>query len=59
MKQLVKDGQTITIKAGGRGANLTQPQDHDAFLDVECYNLDGIPLVEINKVHNSITESNI
>lgn len=49
-----QDGQTITIKAGGRGANLTQPQDHDAFLDVECYNLDGIPLVEINKVHTQL-----
>ena len=50
-----EDGRTITIKEGGRGQNFTTAVEHIAFEeDVECYNLDGIPLTEINKIHTQI-----
>jgi len=46
------DGKTITVL--NRGANSTTAVSHADESIVECYNLDGIPLTEINKVHNSI-----
>ena len=47
-------GQVITVASSGRGANGTADVEHPSGSVVECYNLDGIPLVEINKVHTSI-----
>ena len=49
------DGKTITVATGGRGAATTVAAAHDNDTIVECYNLDGIPLIEINKVHTSIS----
>jgi len=46
------DGKTIT--AITRGANNTAAAAHIDESIVECYNLDGIPLIEINKTHNAI-----
>lgn len=49
------DGFTITVKtSGGRGANQTVAASHAEGAIVECYNLDGIPLIEINKTHEGI-----
>ena len=48
------NGQVITVATSGRGSNATADVEHPAGSVVECYNLDGIPLVEINKVHTSI-----
>ena len=48
------NGQVITVSTSGRGASGTADQEHPSGTVVECYNLDGIPLVEINKVHTSI-----
>tara|TARA_Y100000004_G_scaffold130685_1_gene147367 strand:+ start:782 stop:8344 length:7563 start_codon:yes stop_codon:yes gene_type:complete len=47
-------GQVITVATSGRGANGTADVAHPAGSVVECYNLDGIPLTAINKVHESI-----
>ena len=47
-------GQVITVASSGRGANGTADVEHASGSIVECYNLDGIPLTEINKVHTSI-----
>ena len=49
------DGKTITVATGGRGAATTVAAAHENDTIVECYNLDGIPLIEINKVHTSIS----
>jgi len=48
------DGTTITIKTSGRGQNGTVAVSHTDGAFVECYNLDGIPLTEINKTHVGI-----
>ena len=48
------DGKTITVATGGRGANSTDDVTHASGAVVECYNLDGIPLVDINKIHTSL-----
>ena len=48
------NGQVITVATSGRGSNGTADVEHPSGTVVECYNLDGIPLVEINKVHSSI-----
>jgi hypothetical protein len=49
------DGFTITVKTtAGRGAGGTTAAAHEIGSAVECYNLDGIPLTQINKVHTSI-----
>ena len=48
------DGKIITIPAGGRGQAGTAALAHASNSIVECYNLDGIPLVEINKLHTAI-----
>lgn len=49
------DGKIITIPSGGRSANLTALSTHDSNSIVSCYNLDGIPLTEINKNHAGIS----
>jgi len=48
------DGTTITITTNGRGASNTTPVAHSQGATVDCYNLDGIPLTEINKTHTEI-----
>ena len=48
------NGQVITVATSGRGSNGTADVEHPSGTVVECYNLDGIPLVEINKVHSGI-----
>ena len=48
-------GQTITVASDGRGADGTAAVAHSAGEPVLCYNLDGIPLVELNKTHTSIS----
>ena len=48
------NGQVITVATSGRGADGTADRAFPAGAIVECYNLDGIPLTEINKVHESI-----
>ena len=49
------NGQVITVATSGRGNNGTADVEHASGAVVECYNLDGIPLTEINKVHTSIS----
>ena len=46
------DNQTITINE--RGLASTTAVTHADESIVECYNLDGIPLTEINKTHTGI-----
>ena len=48
------DGKIITIPSGGRGQAGTAALAHASNSIVECYNLDGIPLTEINKLHTAI-----
>ena len=45
---------TVTIPVNARGINSTEIVAHSAGETVECYNLNGIPLTEINKTHTSI-----
>ena len=46
------DFQTITVSE--RGLDGTTAVSHIDESVVECYNLDGIPLIEINKTHQGI-----
>ena len=46
------DFQTITVSE--RGLDGTTAVSHVDESVVECYNLDGIPLIEINKTHQGI-----
>ena len=46
------DNKTITINE--RGLDGTTAVSHADESVVECYNLDGIPLIEINKTHTGI-----
>ena len=48
------DGKIITLPSGSRGKAGTSALVHSSLSIVECYNLDGIPLVEINKLHTAI-----
>ena len=53
------NGKEITVAPSGRGIvsnvmNTGSAQAWDAETTVKCYNLDGIPLTEINKVHTAI-----
>jgi len=48
------DGTVITIPSSGRGLDGTVAAAHQEGSFVECYNLDGIPLTEINKVHEGV-----
>ena len=43
-----------TIAIVERGADGTTAVSHDDETPVSCYNLDGIPLTQINKTHTSI-----
>ena len=52
---IATDGKSITVATSGRGAAGTADVEHNSGAIVECYNLDGIPLVELNKVHTSIS----
>ncbi len=47
------DGKTITVSE--RGVAGTTAVAHADETVVECYNLDGIPLTEINKTHSNIS----
>ena len=46
------DNKTITATARAQGGTTAAAHTSDAI--VECYNLDGIPLTEINKTHTSL-----
>jgi hypothetical protein len=46
------DGKTITVLE--RGVGSTTARSHADESVVECYNLDGIPLIDINKTHTSL-----
>ena len=48
------DGKIFTLPSGSRGQASTTAIAHSANSIVECYNLDGIPLTEINKLHTAI-----
>ena len=53
------NGKEITVAPSGRGItsvvmNTGAALDWDAETSVKCYNLDGVPLTEINKVHTGI-----
>ena len=48
------DGKTLTVATSGRGASGTTDVTHASGSVVECYNLDGIPLIDINKTHTSL-----
>ena len=47
------NGKTITVNE--RGLDGTTAASHVDESVVECYNLDGIPLIEINKTHTAIS----
>ena len=47
------DGKTITLVE--RGLDDTTAASHGEETEVQCYNLDGIPLTEINKTHTGVT----
>ena len=49
------DGKIITIPGGGRAAGGTSLQAHSTDEVVQCYNLDGVPLIEINTDHSGIS----
>lgn len=46
------DGKTVTIQARAQGS--TTAASHVDESVVSCYNLDGIPLTELNKTHTAI-----
>ena len=48
------DGKTITVATSGRGSENTEEVTHASGSIVQCYNLDGIPLIDINKTHTSL-----
>ena len=50
---ITNNGRTITINE--RGLDGTTAVSHPDESPVECYNLDGIPLIEINKTHEAIS----
>lgn len=49
------DNNFKTINVEARGADGTTAEAHEDESIVECYNLDGIPLTQINKTHLSIS----
>ena len=53
-REISADGKTITVATSGRGSSDTAEVAHTVNAVVECYNLDGIPLININKTHTSI-----
>ena len=53
--EISDDGTVITIPSGGRAAGGTTLQAHGTDEAVECYNFDGIPMIEINTTHDGIS----
>ena len=54
------DGTSLTIPQGGRAQGGTSRVAHaDLNSPVLCYNLDGIPLTEINKTHTTLESSTL
>ena len=51
------DNKTITVHE--RGLDGTTAVTHADETSVECYNLDGIPLTEINKTHAAIASPSL
>ena len=51
------DGKTIT--AHERGLDGTTAVSHIDESVVQCYNLDGIPLTEVNKTHNAVSSPSV
>ncbi len=49
-------GTTITVATSGRGSASTVAKEWPSGSVVYCYNLDGIPLTEINKTHTAIDD---
>ena len=49
-------GTTVTVATSGRASAGTVAKEWPAGSVVYCYNLDGIPLTEINKVHTAISD---
>ena len=45
---IASDGKSITVATSGRGASSTADVEHGSGSIVQCYNLDGIPLIELN-----------
>ena len=58
-ESISSDGKSITIKSGGRGSSGTTAVSHASEVEVECYNLDGVPLTLINKTHTGILNPTI
>ena len=55
-----QDGTSLTIPQGGRAQGGTTRVAHtDLNQPVLCYNLDGIPLTEINKTHTSMLDTTL
>jgi hypothetical protein len=48
------DGKIITLPSGSRGKAGTAALIHSSLSLIECYNIDGIPLTEVNKLHTAI-----
>ncbi|AFK66263.1 hypothetical protein SWPG_00009 [Synechococcus phage S-CBM2] len=54
------DGTSLTIPQGGRAQGGTTRTSHTNLdAPVQCYNLDGIPLTEINKTHTGLLASTL
>ena len=54
------DGTSLTIPQGGRAQGGTSRVAHTNLNSpVLCYNLDGIPLTEINKTHTALESSTL
>ena len=49
-------GTTITVATSGRASAGTVAREWPAGSIVECYNLDGIPLTEVNKTHTALED---
>ena len=57
---IATDGTSLTIPQGGRAQGGTSRVAHaDLNSAVNCYNLDGIPLIEINKTHTELQSSTL
>ena len=57
---VASDGTSLTIPQGGRAQGGTSRVAHaDLNSPVLCYNLDGIPLTEINKTHTTLESSTL
>lgn len=50
--EIANDGKSLVVV--DRGVNNTNATSHAEADTVHCYSVDGIPLTEINKIHNQI-----